>query len=126
MPKYIPKINEKFRGTISRYDWVRRMLLNGVYLNCTDIAERCDCTTKTAMRYINRLRGDGYHIEYDNAVQGFIVIGRPQKFFKKVNQGELYRTLARALAWAKKEHPNEKASWIKTAERIIKQKGESR
>lgn len=122
MPKYIPKINEKFRGTISRYDWVRRMLLSGVHLNCTDIAERCGCTPKTAQRYINRLRAEGYRIEYDNAVQGFIVIGRPPKISeKKIDQGELYRVLARALAWVKKEHPETQASWIKTAKRIIKQ-----
>ncbi|MEN6422618.1 MAG: hypothetical protein ABFD76_11810 [Smithella sp.] len=106
---------------MNRYDWVRRMLLSGVNLNCTDISGRCGCTTKTAQRYINRLRADGYHIEYDNAVQGFVVVGKPPKISeRKTDQGELYRCLARALAWAKKEHPESTASWIATAKKILK------
>lgn len=121
MPKYKPQNSKRLSGAMARYDWVRRMLLTGVSLNCTDIAERCGCTTKTAQRYINRLRADGYRIEYDNSIQGFVVIGRPPKFAeKKINQGELYRVLARALAWAKKEHPDTQASWIRAAQKILK------
>jgi len=109
------------RGSIARYNWIRRKLLSGVYLNCTEIADHLGCTSKTAQRYINRLRDDGYRLEYDNSVQGFILVGKPQKMMeKKIDEGVVYRTLARALAWVKKEHPEAKASWIKVAKNVLK------
>jgi predicted DNA-binding transcriptional regulator YafY len=103
------------QGSIARYNWIRRTLLSGVNLNCVEIAERLECTTKTAQRYINRLRADGYSVIYDHKLNGYI-IQEPRK--KKIEIDEIYRVLRRAYSWANKNHKD--APWLPAAERILK------
>jgi hypothetical protein len=69
MPKFKPSKNNEYskvsKGFIARYNWLRRTLLSGIRINCTEIAGQMGCTPKTAQRYINRLRRDGYDIIFD-------------------------------------------------------------
>lgn len=88
------------RGFINRYNWLRTTLLSGVNLNCT---------TKTAQRYINRLRADGYTITYDIPLNGYVISGQNQ---------ETVKVLKQAYRWAIKN--GHTAPWVAKAEKILK------
>lgn len=121
MPAAKPDHNETSRGYIVRYNWLRRTLLAGIAVNCTDIADHFGCSAKTAQRYINRLRADGYRIDFDPQANGFFMVGKsPRLGEKKIDQGAAYRTLVRALNWVTRYYSGEKPAWTKTAKRILK------
>jgi biotin operon repressor len=103
------------QGSIVRYNWIRRMLLSGVNLNCTEIADRLECTPKTAQRYINRLRADGYQVDYNKELNGFTIQGAKEK---PPQPDPLYRTLRRAYSWALKNHKD--APWLPSAAKLLK------
>lgn len=60
---------------IDRYNRIVRLIRHAP-LNCTEIAERTGCTAKTAQRYINAMRRDGYIVEYIAKCRGYKIIGR--------------------------------------------------
>ena len=95
---------------LGRYSWIRGMLEKGIPLNCTEIAERLGITPKSAQRYVNRLRADGYEIEYTPKLRGY-------RMTRPLERSALV-TLAEAYAWAR-DH-NITAPWVTRAGHILK------
>ena len=116
MPKAKPKHHEVSRGYILKYEWVKNTLLSGLHLNCNEIAEKLDCNPKTAQRYINRLRADGYKIDFDISLNGFVIVA-PKKP-EKMQQSDLYVVLRRAYTWANQYHPH--APWLPDAKTTLR------
>lgn len=99
---------------VGRYDWIRETLLAGAPLNCTEIAERLGVVVKTAQRYINRLRAQGYAVEYVEALKGYRIVPPPPR--PAGSRADL--ALREAYYWAVKRHI--RAPWVQRAARILK------
>lgn len=69
------KTRSHLRGTvmIRRYLWILRQLADGLALNCTEMAERLECSAKTVQRYINVLREEGWDIVYVAKLRGYVL-----------------------------------------------------
>lgn len=96
---------------VGRYTWIKGMLDKGIPLNCTEIAERLGVSTKTAQRYIVRLKADGYQIKYDCYLRGYVIAGSP---FRNTNVAVILRE---AYLWAIC-HGIE-ATWVSRAKSLI-------
>lgn len=108
------------KGFIARYNWLRRTLLSGIRINCTEIAEHMGCTPKTAQRYINRLRRDGYDIIFDASANAFLIVPGSKTPEPVIRQSDLYIVLRQAYAWARKNHKD--APWLPAVAKILKVK----
>ena len=124
MPKFKPSKNNEYskvsKGFIARYNWLRRTLLSGIRINCTEIAGQMGCTPKTAQRYINRLRRDGYDIIFDASAKAFLIVPGSKTPEPSIGQSDLYIILRQAYAWAIKNHKD--APWLPAAAKILKVK----
>ena len=64
---------------IRRYLWIIDMLRSGCSLNCNEIAEKFCISSKTAQRYINVLKDEGFELHYVAKKRGFILLRNNQK-----------------------------------------------
>ena len=105
----------KLQQCIDRYNWIRRTLADGIPLICSEIAERIHCTPKTAQRYINRMRKDGYEVWYNARLRGFVI--EDQREPSLPDTKDLLLALRHAYAWARLNSPS--APWINDAEKAL-------
>ncbi|MBN1663485.1 MAG: HTH domain-containing protein [Deltaproteobacteria bacterium] len=110
------KRNLSFVALLDRYNWILRMLKSGIPLNCTEIAERTGCTVKTAQRYVNQLRRDGYRLEYIPKLRGYIIAEPLPEIDDRKN---IIKVLRAAYTWARLYHSQKRPAWMEDAEKIL-------
>lgn len=120
-----PKIRSKSDHKIAvkmldRYHWILRSIEDGIPLNCAEIADRLNCSSKTAQRYLNQMRRDGHRLVYIPKLRGWIL----SKPLKRISPDpcEVANILRRALRWArnKKTAAGRPIPWIFDAEQALK------